>query len=548
MLLLPLDEDSLLFRLCVCYGLLVLLLELLVPLLFQRRVRLEIPRLNLRAPVVPLTAREFQRRRLVLQQQLAALRLQLAETPRRSPQKRRQLLADSATKNRPAASPQPSPSPLTSPTSSVKVSRPQSSRRSGRRRRIGWEEEEEEESKKSEGDAVHRPRREVTESERQPPTAMGSSLRRERRGGFSFDEVIEERGEEKIEEEETREEESEDFQDWRQAVNTRTARRRESPTFSGRRPVRLVSEEVGPEPFAGPSEAAARLEALIGARRRRRQSTSHSYGPPPPPPLPARNHAPPEVPVLVAEAFGADSATAPEVSVSDAAETTPQEDPPPPVQQHDGSALEEDEETKESEKSESVSDFQAFCASFAAGGSEAAQQAVAKRKHHEAFGPEDVQPNASDSTVSLRQDKPKHPRIFGQDHVHSNGAATATAAGSGGNRKDYQSFVSDDPPVDANATAAPQPEDIRKHPQEVNQEVSGQPKGTPLAPRSVEKRTRYEAFGSEDEQEIDAVVSSPQVLDKRSHDEAFGSDQRQERPQEKYDCLPCDSLQTLCDF
>ncbi|KAL4151934.1 hypothetical protein PRNP1_008870 [Phytophthora ramorum] len=93
MLFLPLEEDSLLFRLCLYYGLLVLLLELLVPLLFQRRVRIEIPWLALRGPAVPLSTREFQQRRLALQQQLAALQRALAETPRRSPQKRRQLLS-----------------------------------------------------------------------------------------------------------------------------------------------------------------------------------------------------------------------------------------------------------------------------------------------------------------------------------------------------------------------------------------------------------------------------------------------------------------------
>lgn len=138
MLFLPLEEDSWLFRLCLYYGLLVLLLELLVPLVFHRRVRVEIPRVALRGPAVPLSTREFVQRRRALQQQLAALQRALAETPRRSPQKRKQLLIDaSAVRDRPDASPSPSPSPLASPTSSVKVSRLESSREtSGNKRRV----------------------------------------------------------------------------------------------------------------------------------------------------------------------------------------------------------------------------------------------------------------------------------------------------------------------------------------------------------------------------------------------------------------------------
>lgn len=41
--LVPADEDSLLFQLCFYYGLLVVFLEVVVPLVFQRRLRLVLP-------------------------------------------------------------------------------------------------------------------------------------------------------------------------------------------------------------------------------------------------------------------------------------------------------------------------------------------------------------------------------------------------------------------------------------------------------------------------------------------------------------------------
>ncbi|KAG7384556.1 hypothetical protein PHYPSEUDO_002456 [Phytophthora pseudosyringae] len=455
MLFLPLEEDSLLFRLCLYYGGLVLLLELLVPLLFQRRVRIEIPRLALRAPAVPLSTREFQHRRLALQQQVAALQRALAETPHPSPQKRRQQLPSvSAAKQQPAASPSPSP------TSSVKVTRPKSSRKTSRAKR-GIEknqvQEEDGGGSRRRGEDEGSGPAESKQKARQPPMAMSDSLatRSARRGGFSFDEVREEaKGDEKRDGQE----------EWTQAVDRRIARRRESPTFSGWRPVRLVEdrEAVG---YSGLSEAAARLEALIGARMRRKAATLTSYEPPPVT-APAPIHAP--VPV------------APDVAVAKPAEHTAPKPVPqevaPPLGQH--SATDEDEETKESEQSEPLTDFQAFCASFATGGSATAQQAAVKRKHQEAFGSDTEHTNGS-ASIAMPKEKRKHPRVLGQDI--------------GEPKRD---------------TAAP-------------------------TPQSVDKRTYHEAFGSDDEKEIDDVVAAQQVVDKRSHDQAFGATTELERPQEK---------------
>ncbi|KAG3114720.1 hypothetical protein PI124_g6475 [Phytophthora idaei] len=450
MLFLPLEEDSLLFRLCLYYGALVLLLELLVPLLFQRRVRIEIPRLPLRAPAVPLSTREFQQRRLALRQQVAALQRDLAETPRQSPQKRRQISSASAAKQRLTAS-----SPLASPTSSVKNTRPPSSRKTSESKRKNNRKQEQQEDRDGPAGSV-----------RQMPMAMSDFLATSvsRRGGFSFDE---------IREKEIVEENREEKEDWTQVVNTRLVRRREPPTFSGRKPVRLV-EDVDRVEYSGPSEAAARLETLIGARRRRRESTLPSYVPPPPP-VTAKNNSSAPIPIPVVPAAGLEKPS--EHNDSTTPESIQQEVSSPIGQQSEQKISDEDEETKESERNEHVTDFQAFCASFAAGGS-AAAQAAAKRKHHEAFGSDAEQTNGGASIAQQSAEKRKHPRVLEQD--------------------------------------SEQPEH-----------------SVPAALQILDKRSHYEAFGSDDEKEIDDAVAAQQALEKRSHDQAFGTTKEQERPQEK---------------
>ncbi|KAF1795319.1 hypothetical protein GQ600_14212 [Phytophthora cactorum] len=433
MLFLPLEEDSLLFRLCLYYGALVLLLELLTPLLFQRRVRIEIPRLPLRAPAVPLSTREFQQRRLALRQQVAALQRDLAETPRQSPQKRRQISSASAAKQRSTAS-----SPLASPTSSVKNTRPPSSRKTSESKR------------KNKGNKSNK------------RIEMDLLDHVSRRGGFSFDE---------IREKEIVEENREEKEDWTQVVNTRLVRRREPPTFSGRTPVRLV-EDVDRVEYSGPSEAAARLETLIGARRRRRESTLPSYVPPP---VTAKNNLSAPIPIPVVPAAGLEKPS--EHNDSTTPESIQQEAPSPIGQQSEQKISDEDEETKESERNEHVTDFQAFCASFAAGGS-AAAQAAAKRKHHEAFGSDAEQTNGGASIAQQSAEKRKHPRVLEQD--------------------------------------SEQPEH-----------------SVPAALQILDKRSHYEAFGSDDEKEVDDAVAAQQALEKRNHDQAFGTTKEQERPQEK---------------
>ncbi|KAL4095752.1 hypothetical protein PRIC1_009124 [Phytophthora ramorum] len=467
MLFLPLEEDSLLFRLCLYYGLLVLLLELLVPLLFQRRVRIEIPRLALRGPAVPLSTREFQQRRLALQQQLAALQRALAETPRRSPQKRRQLLSASAAKCRSAASPSPSSPPL----ASVKVSRPESSWRiSETKQRIDrkLEKNDEEERRRRREDEVHREK-----APRHSPMAMGDSLatRAARHGGFSFDEVIQEGGEMKSDAAQ------QETVGWEQAMNRRGGRQRESPTFSGRRPFQLVSEGVEGVGYSGPSEAASRLEALIGARRRQRASTSPTYVPPPPPPIETvRNPPARKSPPTRSSIAAVDKSV--ESSDTHASKLVQQDIPSPLGQREEDPIMDQDEETMGSEQRKPLTDFQAFCASFATGGSIAAQQAAAKRKHHEAFGLENEQ-TIGDTTAAQRE-KYKQPRVREDNDEQSDLTASPVAT----------------------------------------------------EPQRVKSPKHYEAFGSDDEQAIDEAFADQQVLQKRTHHQAFRTE-KEERPHEK---------------
>ncbi|CAI5728602.1 unnamed protein product [Peronospora destructor] len=468
------QEDSLLFRLCLYYGVLILVLELLIPLLFQRRVRIEIPRLALPAPAVPLSTREFQQRRLALQQQVAELQRALAETPRRLSRKRMLLLSVNAMKNGLAASPSPS---LASPPSSMKVTRPRSSRKTS--------------NGKTENEVSRQPFAADSSvlMSRPSPMTMGDFLatRTVRRGGFSFNEVFEDKENSEKKDENVQQERD----DWTQAVNMRTARRKESPTFSRRRPVRFVSEDADGDGYMGvplePSGAATRLEALIGARRKQRASTLQTC-----------------VPTLQPSIL---AAIAPVASVKKVSKNSPPNGPNPaarvvsPRPQDEGKDIEDDEDRneseqsevsslgrqqvgsntleeverrKESEQSEPLPDFQAFCVSFAAGGSAAAQRAVAKRKYHEAFGAVDKGVNGSATILHQCLDRAKHPRTLRQDTKQPNGD------------------------------------------------------------RSANKRTQPEISGSDDKQANDNTVATRQILEKRKHDQAFGPAKIQGQPEEKY--------------
>ncbi|KAG1700135.1 hypothetical protein DVH05_011946 [Phytophthora capsici] len=442
MLFLPLEEDSLFFRLCLYYGALVLLLELLVPLLFQRRVRIEIPRLVLRAPVVPLSTREFQHRRLALQQRLMELQRALEETAHWSPEKRRQSRS-SAAKQRAAASPSPSPSssPLSS-TSSIKMTRPRSSGKSSRAKLRMEEIEEKDQGADSSREAASR------------PMAMSDLLATSRRGGFSFDEVREGK-----QEEEKRQEERE------HAVKTRPAKRRESPVFSGRRPVRLV-EEMDRVGYSAPSEAATRLEALIRARRRQKAATSTSQvSAPVIAPVPVL----PPAPASVAPAIESEKPLV-NLPLRFPKQPSPELLPQPRMQQN-RQAAEKNEETKESEPGKVLTDFQAFCATFAVGGSAAAIRAAAKRKHHEAF--ESNAKTNGDADDSTQDEKRKQPRV--------------------------------------------------------DEQIIGDSISAAATPQSVEKCTHYEACGSDDEKKVDNTVTTQQILEKRNHDQAFGTAKEQKQ-------------------
>lgn len=64
-LFLPVDEDSLLFQICFYYGLIVVVVEVVVPLLFKRRLRLLLPNVFPQAPP-PLSDDAFQQQKTQL--------------------------------------------------------------------------------------------------------------------------------------------------------------------------------------------------------------------------------------------------------------------------------------------------------------------------------------------------------------------------------------------------------------------------------------------------------------------------------------------------
>uniref|UniRef100_M4B6N6 Uncharacterized protein n=1 Tax=Hyaloperonospora arabidopsidis (strain Emoy2) TaxID=559515 RepID=M4B6N6_HYAAE len=485
------EEDSWLFRSCLYYGLLVLLLELFVPLVFHRRVRFEVPHFVLSAPAVPLPPRVFRQRRRKLQQQVAALQRALAETPRLSPQEKRHYLRRSATKRRAAAAASPSfvaSSGLGTPERSLEVKGPRPSHITERTTEsIGEEDEDrsrlwtknEEYSSPFAADPVHK--------SSPSPMAMSHFFRATRvarHGGFSFHEAIEEGKAGDVVATSARKESN----DWRQVMDRRRAGWKESPTFSRQRPVRLVSEDAERVGHTGSSEAGTQLEALIRVRRRQQANTRHS------------KQAPLSLSSRIALLAPAEKLV--ERSATREAEPTARGVLPAMARQlHEGKVMEdnvgkekarhigassrlrrqsekggtvEETETKEMEQGEPLTAFQAFCESFAAGGSAAARQAVAKRKHCEAFEANDKHMYGSSTAAQQFYNSAKRPRTTVRSSKQSNSK---------------------------NDTAA--------------------------TPHSVGERL------NDKKGVIDAAVSTHRVLEKRKHDQAFGKTAAQERLSDK---------------
>ncbi|KAI9908767.1 hypothetical protein PsorP6_004002 [Peronosclerospora sorghi] len=457
MLILPLDEDTLLFRLCLYYGLLVLLLEVFMPLLFQRRVRIEIPRLALPSPAVPLSTREFQHRLLELQQQLAALQRAIAGTPVQSSQKRqRKKMASRVAVARSSTS----PSPVVP--SSVKAIRPKLSQSEKIKRIINKvHRHENEEDRRTlwrekrmsrpslAADSMHEPS--------QSPMAISSAMTTctVQHGGFSFNEVFEKS--------ETDGDMDEHFEPERAVgirANITVQRRKESSLFfSGKRPLQLVSKDENVS-----YEIATRLETPIRELRRQRSDTM-SHRSPPPSPVEALLSS--ESTKLVKHSPAHELTSTVRLMSQQCENKATQEDRmvleqssvTVTSQSEKGKAIEKSEEKKELKQSRPLTDFEAFCASFVAGGSAVAQQAVAKRKYRNAFEVDDTQANDASSN------KVKSQRTVEQETRQLSGDSTTEIL------------------------------------------------------HGVDKRTHREALGSVDN--IDHALSPHQILAKRKYDEAF---------------------------
>ncbi|CAI5741402.1 unnamed protein product [Hyaloperonospora brassicae] len=489
MFILPVSEDSWLFRACLYYGLLVLLVELLVPLIFHRRVRIEIPRFVLPAPAVPLPPRVFQQRRRKLQQQAAALQRALAETPRLSPQEKRQLLTRSATKRRRPVVTSPSPSFVVSSGLDtlgplVELTRPTSPRQFNGNR---WTVEPSAGSEGTDTSRLWRTNEESRSSRSPSPMAMSHffrATRAARQGGFSFHEATEE---EKDGTEMTTSVRKEPI-DRMQVVDRRMAKRKESAVVSRQRPVRFVSEGAEHIGYAGSSGAGAQLEALTRARWRQQVTTRR----------PERVLLPPSDGI----ALSASAEKLAERSVLGIPDPTARGTSPYLARQlHKGKVMNDDVTRKksghigalstvgrQSEKlatesamkrkeiaqDEPLTAFQAFCASFAAGGSAAARQAAAKRKHREAFEAEDKHAHDTSATGQQIDNHAKRPRTFVQASERSNGGGDVA---------------------------------VTSH--------------------SVGERV------NDEKQVVDATATTQGVLEKRKYDQAFGTTEGQDRLHEK---------------
>ncbi|CAH0477188.1 unnamed protein product [Peronospora belbahrii] len=370
------------------------------------------------------------------------------------------------------------------------------------------------------------------------------------RGGFSFHKVFEEEesGEEK--QDEILQEEQDNRME---AVNRRTMRRRESPTFSRRRPVRFVLEDADKAGYLGvslkPNEAATRFETLIGARRRQRASTLQMYVSAAP--------ALDRVPLSAAAAPATRVKNVLEHSASNESGTAASEEllrpqdknkvmeedeerreleqsgvSSPPRQQVGRDALEEDEGRKRPATNEPLTDFQAFCASFAAGGSAAAHRAMAKRKQYGA-----VNKQADSSATALHQifDRLKHPRTVGQEMKQPNGDDTAVTPRSANKRSHYEAFGFDETEMTDNAVATRQVLQKSK-----NEQVSGMTNNQ----EEPEKKTPQIARRISFDNEVDALVDTPSKgvsgrlsNRKRKRTQAFGMSDEDDKDTEWRDSL-----------
>lgn len=90
-LFLPVDEDSLLFQICFYYGLLVVFVEVIVPLLFQRRLRLHLPNMFPQAPLL-LSDDAFQQQKTQLGAKLRELQRASSAAKKKKQQQRRKSL------------------------------------------------------------------------------------------------------------------------------------------------------------------------------------------------------------------------------------------------------------------------------------------------------------------------------------------------------------------------------------------------------------------------------------------------------------------------
>uniref|UniRef100_K3WPT2 Uncharacterized protein n=1 Tax=Globisporangium ultimum (strain ATCC 200006 / CBS 805.95 / DAOM BR144) TaxID=431595 RepID=K3WPT2_GLOUD len=97
MVFLPVEEDTLLFRICFYYGLLVVFLEVIVPLVFHRRLRLALPSFMPEAPM--LSDDEFQQQKTTLEDQLRIQKLTSARKKKQQLRSLKKLALSSEKKN-----------------------------------------------------------------------------------------------------------------------------------------------------------------------------------------------------------------------------------------------------------------------------------------------------------------------------------------------------------------------------------------------------------------------------------------------------------------
>ncbi|RLN69802.1 hypothetical protein BBJ28_00007682 [Nothophytophthora sp. Chile5] len=381
MLFLPLEADAPLFRVCLYYGLLVLVLEVAVPLLFHRRVRLVLPRLAVQAPAAPMPAREFQQRRQALQRQVLALQQAIAATPHRSPQKRRQQLSPSASEKRPTASASPSPSP-SPPASSVKMStsrRPQPLREGSASKRrtdqsVGKKEEKSVDRRKETDGGKQRSHAAVHSTAsvpewRPPPMALGLALTRSEPSRFvdSLVEKPEEEGDEKeLPQERYQREET---------LDSATARRKRLLALPSRIPMGRFARSGGNMRRTESDEASSELERLIGSRRRRMNS----------PELQVMQPSTSREPPVAATANPSQQRTTQLSSLEEDASS--QDD-----SQRQETYQEMEEKKTEDNEDAAPSHFKEFCSTFATQGAAATRPTAEKRDHDQAFGFQDERP------------------------------------------------------------------------------------------------------------------------------------------------------------